>query len=161
MFKIIQTEKLRYFIVNSGHIGGGYFSGFDFLEHQWNKSFKKVREGDYFLYRECKEFKNEFGSYFFGIGKVGKINDEDQIVTKCKIEEPIVFRNIIFENEIKDHKWKKVPNPIYSISFETLKYFLELGIGKIDEKTFEKENSELIRSHILMKYRNKLQQELR
>lgn len=156
----MKGKKLRYFIVNSGHIGSGYFSGCDFREHQWSKSFKRVREGDYFLYRECGEIGNGFGGYFFGIGRVGKINDEDEIMTKCKIEEPILFRNKIMEIEIKDIKWKKRQNPIYGISFETFKYFLELGVGKTNKKTFENENYESIRSHILLKYENQLQQEL-
>jgi len=156
-----KEKKLRYFIVNSGHIGSGYFSGRDFREHQWSKSFKRVREGDYFLYRQFLDPKDRFGGYFFGIGRVGKLNDEDKIMTKCKIEEPILFRNKILENEIKDIKWKKVQNPIYGISFETFKYFLELGVGKTNKKTFENENYESIRSHILLKYENQLQQELR
>ena len=156
----MKEKKLRYFTVNSGYIGRGYFSGFDFLVHQWNKSFRRVREGDYFLYRECRDPKDRFGGYFFGIGRVGKLNDEDKIMTKCKIEEPILFRNKILENEIKDIKWKKRQNPIYGISFETFKYFLELGVGKTNKKTFENENYESIRSHILLKYVDQLQQEL-
>lgn len=155
-----EEKRLRYFIVKSGQIGLAYTSGFDFLEHQWNKSFKRVREGDYFLYREYGELKDEFGGYFFGIGRVGKINDEDKIMTKCKIEEPIVFRNKILENEIKDIKWKKRQNPIYGISFETFKYFLELGVEKTNKKTFKNENYESIRSHIYFKYSNQLQRNL-
>ena len=42
-----------------------------------------------------------------------------------------------------------------SIPFEDLEYFLKLGVGEIDTETFEKDNEELVQSHIQLKDKNK------
>tara|TARA_B100000963_G_C22487210_1_gene607487 strand:+ start:246 stop:386 length:141 start_codon:yes stop_codon:yes gene_type:complete len=46
MIEIIKSEKLRYFIFDTGVKG----NDIDFIQYGWNrKFFNKVRVGDYFL----------------------------------------------------------------------------------------------------------------
>ena len=163
MNKIIKSENLRYFIFDTGVTG----KDIDFVQYDWNrKFFNRVREGDYFLYRRPQKVSENKKFYFFGTGRVGKITDHQDGVM-CEVIEPIRFNNIVYQDEIIDYQWKWKERTredfqqffnnygMNSIPFEDLEYFLKLGVGEINTETFEKDNEELVQSHIQLKDKNK------
>ena len=159
MIEIIKSEKLRYFIFDTGVKG----NDIDFIQYGWNrKFFNKVRVGDYFLYRRPQKVSENKKFYFFGTGRVGKIIDyNDEVI--CSIEEPIRFKNIIYQDDIVNYQWKWKPRiekdyqhffnnyGMNKIPYEDSEYFLKLGVGEINTKNFDKENKELVQSHIQLK----------
>ena len=163
MDKIIKSEKLRYFIFDTGVTG----KDIDFVQYDWDrKFFTRVREGDYFLYRKPQKVSENKKFYFFGTGRVGKITDHEDGVM-CDVIEPIRFNNIVYQDEIIDYQWKWKERTrkdfqqffnnygMNSIPFEDLEYFLKLGVGEINTETFEKDNNELVQSHIQLKDKDK------
>jgi putative restriction endonuclease len=159
MNAIIKSEKLRYFIFDTGVTG----TDIDFVQYDWNrKRFNKVREGDYFIYRRPQKVSENKKFYFFGTGRVGKITDYDDRVI-CDVEEPIRFKNIIYQDDIVDYQWKwksKTKNDFQqffnnygmnTIPFEDLEHFFKLGVGEIITENFDEENKDLVESHIQLK----------
>ena len=156
---IIKSEKLRYFIFDTGVTG----KDIDFVQYDWSRSrFDKVREGDYFIYRRPTKVSENKRFYFFGVGRVGEITDYDDHVI-CEIKDPIRFKNLVFQDDIMDYEWVWKPKKrtdfqqffnnygMNEIPFEDLEHFMKMGIGKINIDNFEKENTDLVKSHIQLK----------
>ena len=155
----MEEEGLRYFIFDTGVNG----KDIDFVQYDWDKKFfNKVREGDYFLYRRPQKVSENKKFYFFGTGKVGKITDyRDHVI--CKVDEPVRFNNIIYQDDIIDYEWswKKRTREDFqrffsnygmnSIPYEDLEYFYKLGVGDIETEKFEQKNKDLVQSHIQLK----------
>ncbi len=163
MKKIIKDENLRYFIFDTGL----HEEDIDFVQYSWRrKFFNKVREGDYFLYRRPIKKSENKKFYFFGTGKVGKITDYEERV-RCVVEEPVRFKNIIYQDDINDYKWNWKPRKrndysqffnnygMNTIPYEDIDYFFTKGVGEIDSKNFDIENTELVKSHIQLKDKTK------
>lgn len=157
MKKLIKSDDLRYFIFDTGN---GHDKDVDFIQYTWSRSrFNKVREGDYFIYRRPSKVSENKKFYFFGIGRVGKITDYENHVI-CKINDPIRFNNIVYQEDISDYEWfwKKKKGKHFGqffnnygmnqIPFEDLDHFYRQGVGEVDSKNFNKTNLELVESHI-------------
>ena len=161
--KITQSKNLRYFIFDTGVKG----HDIDFVQYSWDrKKFNRVREGDYFLYRRPQKVSENKKFYFFGTGRVGKITDNRDRVL-CKIDDPVRFNNIIYQDDIMDYDWvwKKRTRKDYqrffnnygmnNIPFQDLEYFYKLGLGNIDPLEFDQKNKDLVQSHIQLKDNSK------
>ena len=157
MKKLIKSDDLRYFIFDTGN---GHDKDVDFIQYTWSRSrFNKVREGDYFIYRRPSKVSENKKFYFFGIGRVGEITDYENHVI-CKINDPIRFNNIVYQEDIFDYEWfwKKKKGKHFGqffnnygmnqIPFEDLNHFYRQGVGEVDSKNFNKTNLELVESHI-------------
>ena len=161
--EIIKSKNLRYFIFDTGVTG----KDIDFVQYNWSRSrYNKVREGDYFLYRRPQKVSENKKFYFFGSGRVGEIIDyTDNVI--CKVIDPIRFKNIIFQDDIKNYEWawkSKKRNDFQQffnnygmnqIPYEDIIYFLKEGIGENISEKFERKNRELVEAHKLLQDPNK------
>ncbi|WP_219631907.1 hypothetical protein, partial [Burkholderia pseudomallei] len=103
----IKQHETKYFVFDTKGDKKGNTNDIDFETYGWNTGkFNKVRDGDLFLYRrptKTSEFKK---FYFFGAGKVEKIEKiEDKMVVGI-ITKPIVFDNILLPSDLEDFIWK-------------------------------------------------------
>ena len=169
---IIKNNEKRYFIFDTGvpskNPGESEYD-IEFKQYFWSKGqYNKVREGDYFLYRKPTKVSENNKFYFFGSGKVGKISsvgknkkgDENVI---CKIEKPIRFTDLIFQDDPKilNYKWKwKERNPskgwgqffnnygMNLIPKEDFEFIHKIGTGTILDSDLDEQNEEMVKSHI-------------
>jgi len=162
---------VRYFIFDTGvTLKNENHSKYDkeFVQYFWSKKrFNKVKEGDLFVYRKPKKASEGNSFYFFGVGKVGKIkfveelNDDHSVI--CEVEEPIRFKNIIYQddNKLLNYEWvfKKREkergwgqffnnygmNEINKNDF----YFLhKIGTGVFPSNNYDDGNKILVKAHI-------------
>lgn len=110
--KEIKIKGTRFFVIDTFLQGSLIVdhNDVDFKEYRWNIKFNnKIRQGDLFIYRRPQR-NSEYQDgrfYLFGAGKFGEINflNNEQTLVVSKIEKPMTFRKLIFENELEKFNW--------------------------------------------------------
>lgn len=135
-FKDIYQEELNnsetnYFILDTH---GNYEDEKDFNSYIWETNrYNLVREGDLFIYRrptKSSEIPKEF--YFFGAGKIKKIEVLEGHKVKAIIEKPLKFKDLVLKRDVENINWE----------FKEKKrkdwqhFFAQYGMNKVSRKDF-------------------------
>ena len=106
----------------------------EFSIHHWNGN--SPDDGDYFLYRRPARASAGNKYYFFGSGQVGrraKDPEDNQGGFKCLVDNPILFRNPVYRENLPaciQERFKRgsfSKSGVTRIESEVFKHILKLG----------------------------------
>lgn len=127
----LNNSETNYFILDTN---GDYKGEKEFETYIWETNkYGKVKEGDLFIYRRpqrASEIKNEF--YFFGCGKIKKIELIEGAKVKGIIDKSIKFKEKVLQRDVQNMKWhteKKKEGTFQN-------FFLQYGMNLINKKDF-------------------------
>ncbi len=131
-FKIeLNNNNTKYFIFDTA--GPGAHGDVDFEIYCWDKDrFNRVSENDLFIYRRqqnASEISNQF--YFFGAGKIDKIQSIGSVRVKGIIIKPFIFNDKLLKDDLTEFKWK------FKKREDTWEHFFnQYGMNLIDKEDF-------------------------
>lgn len=128
----LANDETQYFIFDTSG-AEGVMGDIDYKEYRWETDkFNRVKEGDLFIYRrqsKASEIKGQF--YFFGTGKIGKIDKEGAIKVCAKIVKPYPFKNILLKDDLNQYHWH------FKHRGKTWEHFFnQYGMNKIHKADF-------------------------
>lgn len=129
----LSNDSTNYFIFDTKGKGGTY-DDIDFEVYSWNLKYnKQVKEGDLFIYRrqqKASELNGQF--YFFGAGKISKIESIMGTLVRAKISKPVIFKEPLLQEELEKFQWS------FRIRGENWGYFFnQYGMTKFSKQDFE------------------------
>lgn len=138
MFSSVFEQELKlpftqYFILDTkSSENASIYKDVDFQYYYWGiDKFNKVREGDLFIYRRPKSSSKINQFYFFGAGKIEKIEKITNTLVRGTISHAVVFDNLILQNDLNDFEF------VYKERKNTWEHFFnQYGMNKIDKQDF-------------------------
>ncbi|MBP1950059.1 HNH endonuclease [Virgibacillus litoralis] len=104
--KELHNANTSYFILDTKGNTGDH-GDVDFKSYDWSPSkFNRVKEGDLFLYRrpgKASELKGKF--YFFGAGKIERIEDIGEDRCRGYIGKPVSFEKRLLPQDLEHYQW--------------------------------------------------------
>lgn len=106
--KELLNPNTNYLILDTSGAGGNEHGDVDFSKYYWHSNkFNKISEGDLFIYRrqqKASEFRNEF--YFFGAGRIEKIDSLPNREMRATISKPFIFKDKLLKKDLTNFQWK-------------------------------------------------------
>lgn len=103
--KELNDASTKYFILDTA--GPGAHGDVDFESYNWElDKFNRVSEGDLFIYRrqqKASEINGQF--YFFGAGKIERIESLGGKRVKGIISKPMIFNNKLLKSDLENFIW--------------------------------------------------------
>ncbi|MFR2690405.1 MAG: hypothetical protein ACLTBV_02265 [Enterocloster bolteae] len=103
----LETQGTNFFILDTKGKGSAY-GDVDFEAYCWDiDHYNQVNDGDLFIYRrqqKASEIKGQF--YFFGAGKISKIQSIEGKRVKGIISKAFIFDEPLLQEELEDFKWE-------------------------------------------------------
>lgn len=103
--KELNAISTKYFILDTA--GSGAHGDVDFQSYNWElDKFNRVNEGDLFIYRrqqKASEINGQF--YFFGAGKIERIESLGGKRVKGIISKPMIFNNKLLKSDLENFIW--------------------------------------------------------
>ncbi|MHA2960203.1 HNH endonuclease [Priestia megaterium] len=128
----LSSPNTNYFILDTKGTAQGH-GDVDFISYNWSPSkHNKVKEGDLFIYRrpsKASEISGKF--YFFGAGKISKINKVGQDRVRGIITKPVSFYDRLLPQDLDGFKWTfKQKGPTWE------HFFNQYGMNQIVKDDF-------------------------
>jgi len=127
----LKNVNTEYFILDTHK--SSVYEDIDFKYYYWEVTrYNQLKEGTLFIYRRpqsSSEIKNQF--YFFGTGKIEKIEQINTSLVRGTISKPILFDDPILQEDLQEFEftYKKRGN-----SWEH--FFNQYGMNKINKTDF-------------------------
>ena len=103
----LEMQGTNFFILDTKGKGSAY-GDVDFEAYCWDiDHYNQVKDGDLFIYRrqqKASEIKGQF--YFFGAGKISKIQSIEGKRVKGIISKAFIFDEPLLQEELEDFKWE-------------------------------------------------------
>ena len=130
----LKNQDTRYFILDTT---GKKHKDIDFVEYAYRKEkYNLLRENDLFIYRRPQKFSDNQQFYFFGCGRIKKLDfsklETGQTQIIAQIDKPVVFDEWIFQNDLIDYRWEWKEKKNNSF----LQFFNNYGMNRIPKEDF-------------------------
>ncbi|EZH64727.1 hypothetical protein DH09_19610 [Bacillaceae bacterium JMAK1] len=127
------NPETQYFILDTKGTKLDY-EDVEFISYDWSPSrYNRVKVGDLFLYRRpqsSSEIRNNF--YFFGAGKISRIEKINDDLVRGFIEKPLEFEQKLLQIHLNNFQWsfKKRKGQTWS------NFFNQYGMNKVHKEDF-------------------------
>lgn len=125
------NNETQYFIFDSSP--DSHHEDKDFIEYNWETDkFNQVKTGDLFIYRRPQKSSEISEFYFYGVGKVAKIRNNDGASVTAEVVKGLPFEQDVLQSDLINFNWtfKKKEKETFA------NFFNQYGMMKINIEDF-------------------------